>query len=83
DQLNPLLLRTGITLGAMSDARWRLIAELYALVDKPMQEYFRGFMDQPIQQSGMRLSWMFILAIAIILGAVRTYVRLEVQARKS
>ncbi|MCF2861916.1 MULTISPECIES: ABC transporter substrate-binding protein [Pseudoalteromonas] len=83
DQLKPLMMRTGSTLGAMSDARWRLIAELYALDDKPMQEYFRGFMYQPIQQSGMRLSWMFILAIAIILVAVPTYVRLVVQARKS
>ncbi|MEO2280146.1 ABC transporter substrate-binding protein [Pseudoalteromonas pernae] len=77
DQLKPLMMQSGNSIGAMSDARWRVITELYKLNPDSLSAHFDGFIYRPAPTTTeRRISWMVILAIAILVVAIPAYLRL-------
>ena len=83
DQLKPLMMQSGNSLGAMSDARWRVITELYKLEPKDLKAHFDGFIYRPQPATAERpLSWMVLLGIAILIVIIPAYIRLLYGGRK-
>ncbi|MFY8273876.1 ABC transporter substrate-binding protein [Pseudoalteromonas sp. SSDWG2] len=77
DQLKPLIMQSGNAIGAMSDARWRVITELYQIDAQKVKEHFEGFIYEPEPMSNHgTFSWMVILAICILVISIPTYLRL-------
>ncbi|WP_233997903.1 ABC transporter substrate-binding protein [Pseudoalteromonas sp. T1lg10] len=84
DQLKPLIMQSGNSIGAMSDARWRVITELYHLESDKLAKHFDGFIYQPSPpHSPMNLSWMMVLALVMMMVAVPAYLHLFFCARHS
>ncbi|WP_306174068.1 ABC transporter substrate-binding protein [Pseudoalteromonas shioyasakiensis] len=66
----------GTKLGAMSMAKWRLIADLYDIEQTKFDQIKVGFMYQYDKPEKLQLSWMLIAAIIISVLSIPLYLRL-------
>lgn len=66
----------GSKLGAMSMAKWRLIADLYNIDQGRFDEVKNGFIYQYDKPEKLQLSWMLIAAIIISVLSIPLYLRL-------
>lgn len=66
----------GSKLGAMSMAKWRLIADLYEIDQARFDEIKTGFIYQYDKPEKLQLSWMLIAAIIISVLSIPLYLRL-------
>jgi ABC-type nitrate/sulfonate/bicarbonate transport system substrate-binding protein len=63
-------------LGNMSMAKWRLIADLYAIQQSEFDKVKAGFIYKYQEPETMQLSWMLITAITISIISIPLYLRL-------
>ncbi|MDQ9092783.1 ABC transporter substrate-binding protein [Pseudoalteromonas haloplanktis] len=74
--LSDYILPAGTNLGAMSIAKWRLIADLYAIEQSAFNQAQDGFIYQYAEPEKINMSWMLIAAIIISLLSIPLYLRL-------
>lgn len=74
--LSDYILPAGTNLGAMSIAKWRLIADLYAIEQSAFNQAQDGFIYHYAEPEEIKMSWMLIGAIIISLLSIPLYLRL-------
>ena len=74
--LSDYILPAGTNLGAMSIAKWRLIADLYGIEQTAFNQAQNGFIYQYAEPEEFKMSWMLIAAIIISLISLPLYLRL-------
>lgn len=74
--LSDYILPAGTNLGAMSIAKWRLIAGLYAIEQSAFNQAQAGFIYHYAEPEEIKMSWMLISAIIISLLSIPLYLRL-------
>lgn len=68
-------------LGNMSMAKWRLIADLYAIDQAKFDEVKADFIYKYKKEETLQLSWMLIAAIIISIISIPLYLRLMFKSR--
>ena len=74
--LKDYILPPGTHLGAMSMAKWRLIADLYKIDQTVFNSAKEGFIYSYDRSEEIQMSWMLIAAIILTLLSIPLYLRL-------